>query len=180
MGLLWVLYSISFLGASALACVILNGMTVTKRTVWMIASYAALVAWAGVIFVLSSEGSDTSSGRSDLIVQAVQSWGVGTETDFLTFLVRKSAHITAYFIFGLLAYNVLRFYSWSTRRTALLAVAIVFTYAISDEFHQSFVPGRSAEVRDVLIDTTAGTVGVGIFALIHSRLNTKRLNKRDT
>lgn len=151
-------------------------MVISKKTMFIV-SYALLIIWAGVIFMLSNEGSDTSSGRSGAIVQTVQAWGVDTETDLLTFLVRKSAHITAYFIFGLLAYNVIRLYSWPMRRAVLVSIAIVLLYAISDEFHQYFVPGRSAEVRDVLIDTTAGVAGVSVFALIHARLHRMRLNK---
>lgn len=152
-------------------------MPISKNTIILITSYAALILWALVIFTLSSEGSDTSSGRSGAIVETVQSWGVAGDTDFMTFLVRKSAHIIAYFILGLLAYNVIRLYSWPMRRAILASAAIVLLYAISDEFHQSFVPGRSAEVRDVLIDTTAGVVGIGIYALIDARLKAKRLNK---
>lgn len=148
-----------------------------KKTLLLILSYTLLILWAGVIFMLSSEGHDASSGRSNTIVHTVQTWGIDTDPDLLSFLVRKSAHITAYFIFGLLAYNLLRLYGWSVRRTALFAVAIVAVYAMSDEFHQYFVPGRSSEVRDVVIDTSAGTVGVGIYAVIDARLRRRHLNK---
>ena len=98
---------------------------------------------------------------------------MATDTDLLTFLVRKSAHITAYFIFGILVYNAVRLYRWPVRRTLLISMGVVLLYAISDEFHQYFVPGRSAEVRDVLIDTTAGVVGV-LLALYVSQLLSKK------
>ena len=153
-------------------------MNISKQNIRIIISYALLIIWAGVIFMLSSEGSDTSSGRSDAIVETVQTLGIGTDADLLTFLVRKSAHIIAYFIFGLLAFNLIRLYKLPLRRTALTALAVVFIYAVSDEFHQYFVSGRSSEIRDVLIDTTAGLLGIGIFALIYSRLRAKHLNKK--
>ena len=149
-------------------------MSVSRKTVILIASYVALIAWAVVIFVLSSEGSDASSGRSGAIVQTVQAWGVATDTDLLTFLVRKSAHIIAYFIFGILAYNVIRLYGWTARKSVLVSGAIVLVYAISDEFHQYFVPGRSAEVRDVLIDTTAGVAGVLLCFVVVRWLTRKK------
>lgn len=142
--------------------------TAVNRTKFF--SFAALIAWALVIFYLSSEGSDASSGRSDVIVQTVQSWGVATTgTDFMTFLVRKSAHIIAYFMFGGLAYNVIRHYKLPVRRALLASGAIVLVYALSDEFHQLFVPGRSGELRDVMIDTAAGVVGVCLAYLIHRK-----------
>ena len=150
-------------------------MSVQKKTVIMIISWVLLIAWAGVIFMLSSEGTDASSGRSGAIVQTFQAWGATGDTDLLTFLVRKSAHITAYFIFGILAFNVLRLYTWPLRKTMLISMGLVLLYAISDEFHQYFVPGRSAEVCDVLIDTIAGVVGVLLAALIYSRIKAKHL-----
>ena len=153
-------------------------MTISKKTLIHLASYVALVLWAIVIFILSSEGSDASSGRSGAIVQTIQAWGVSADEDILTFLVRKSAHIIAYFIFGILAYNVMRLYSWPMRRAILISASIVLLYAISDEFHQYFVPGRSSEVRDVLIDTTAGIMGISVFALLNARLKAKHLNNR--
>lgn len=58
----------------------------------------------------------------------------------------------------------------------MIASAFVLLYAVSDEFHQRFVPGRSSEVRDVMIDTTAGVVGVGIYALVEARLRKRRLD----
>ena len=51
----------------------------------------------------------------------------------------------------------------------LLFVYFVLVYALSDEFHQLFVPGRSGELRDVMIDTAAGVVGVCLAYLIHRK-----------
>lgn len=122
--------------------------------------YLLLLAWALVIFYLSSEGHDASSGRSDGIVVVLQQWGASWPQDVLSFLTRKAAHTVAYFVFGVLMFNVVRSYPGSSRRAVLWSVLFVLLYAASDEFHQLFVPGRSAELRDILIDTTAGTLGV--------------------
>ena len=165
----------------ALACGILGIMTVVKKSKSVLLAYGLLIAWALVIFYLSSEGSDASSGRSDVIVQTVQSWGVATTgTDFMTFLVRKSAHIIAYFIFGGLAYNVIRHYKLPVRRALLASGAIVLVYALSDEFHQLFVPGRSGELRDVVIDTAAGVMGVCLAYLIHRKYVRIKAKRRVT
>ncbi len=128
--------------------------------------YVLLVAWAAVIFYLSSEGSDSSSGRSDAIVQTIQSLGASWPQDLLTFLTRKAAHIAAYFVLGVLAFNVARRYPISRKKAALISISFVLAYAASDEIHQLFVPGRSGEVRDVLIDTAAGSLGVLTHALV--------------
>ena len=72
-------------------------------------------------------------------------------------------------MFGGLVYNVIRHYKLPVRRALLASGAIVLVYALSDEFHQLFVPGRSGEVRDVVIDTAAGVVGVCLAYLIHRK-----------
>ena len=132
--------------------------------------YVAMAAWMVVIFVLSSEGHDASSGRSDAIVHTLQSVGLGfAPTDVLTFLTRKAAHTVAYLLLGVLAYRAVRQHNLPAKRVAVIAVCIVVAYAISDEVHQLFVPGRSGEPRDVLIDSGAGVIGVAAAYYVYSK-----------
>jgi VanZ family protein len=79
--------------------------------------------------------------------------------------VRKIAHFSEYF---LLAVSIsIPLYVFGVRGIWLVLVACVFcvAFASSDEFHQLFVSGRSASVRDVLIDSSGSLVGV-IFVRI--------------
>lgn len=132
-----------------------------------------LFVWLLLIFILSHEPAGESSTRSAVIVDAVG--GVLPFTnDFLTFLVRKSAHIVAYFILGLLVFNVVSEYKLRAKYAIALSIACVFAYAVFDEVHQLFVPGRSGEVRDVVLDTVAGAVGVSLCYFIYTRLQRKR------
>lgn len=73
------------------------------------------------------------------------------------FLVRKSAHFCSYGLLGAFA-----FFSWRatfparprwTFRWSLLALLLAVTAGGLDEFHQTFVPSRTASLRDVFIDT---------------------------
>ncbi|MGV9002303.1 MAG: VanZ family protein [Candidatus Saccharimonadaceae bacterium] len=146
-----------------------------KATKKLILSYAILILWALLIFKLSSEGHDASSGRSDAIVTYIQHAGSTLPSDVLSFLTRKAAHTVAYFIFGILAYNVVRQYKRTTRRTIIISILIVLGYALSDEFHQAFVPGRTAMLTDVLIDTTAGTIGVTLAYLTHKKIINRKV-----
>jgi VanZ family protein len=73
----------------------------------------------------------------------------------LDFLVKKTAHALEYAgLAGLLWRAVAR--TWPRLRgerwAGLLTWVATVTYAASDEFHQQFVPGRTASERDVLID----------------------------
>jgi VanZ family protein len=82
-------------------------------------------------------------------------------------VIRKSGHFTEYFILSLLLLHALRA---GTRdfslRWALIAILIVAGYASLDEFHQSFVPGRTAAVTDVLLDTCGGAAAQLLVALL--------------
>jgi hypothetical protein len=80
-------------------------------------------------------------------------------------VVKKGGHMLGY---ALLALAYLRGLTTNsgprpTVRQMLLAVALAGLYALTDEFHQLFVPGRSAAALDVLIDTLGASLGVGVW-----------------
>jgi len=60
-----------------------------------------------------------------------------------------------------------------TRTVALVAIAVAIAYGISDEFHQSFVPGRDSDIHDVYADAVGaviGTMACGAWGIIWPRL----------
>jgi VanZ family protein len=73
--------------------------------------------------------------------------------------IRKSAHVTEYFILSVLLFRAVRGArpGW-TLKWALLALALTAGYGASDETHQIFVPSRGASVVDVMIDTSGGAL----------------------
>ena len=119
------------------------------------------VAWAGVISILSTDVF-SSEHTSRFIVPALH-WlfpSASPDTlELLHMLVRKSAHLTEYFIFSILLVRALRAgeRGWSLR-WALWAVAIAAGYAALDEFHQSFVASRTASPWDSLIDAVGASL----------------------
>ena len=135
--------------------------------------YISVAIWMLVIFLMSSEVAGTSSARSDEIVRTIQSIGVNAPTDLLTFLVRKAAHISAYFILGVLLFNLLKEYGLAVKKIIFISIGIAMLYACTDEVHQVFVPGRSGEVRDVLIDAAGAAIGVVVYAALSSRFYKK-------
>jgi VanZ family protein len=92
------------------------------------------------------------------------------------FSVRKCAHMCEYAFLFFLARRALlltppRLYGTS----GLWPLALCFFYAMTDEFHQLFVPGRSAQFNDVLIDTTGATICwliIGSVSFIRQKLQT--------
>jgi VanZ family protein len=89
-------------------------------------------------------------------------------------LARKTAHVSEFALATIvLAWalrNVLARTHWAT--TAVIAGALAVGYACLDEWHQSFVPGRTACVKDVLIDSCgvlSGLAVVGFYNIITKR-----------
>jgi VanZ family protein len=82
------------------------------------------------------------------------------------FFIRKCAHFTEYFVFSLLILRAIRAGRRETHLVwAAVAILLVAGYAALDEFHQSFVPGRTPAITDVLIDTTGGATAQAVAAL---------------
>ena len=81
-------------------------------------------------------------------------------------LMRKSAHFISYLILGFLVSYAMKnetfaASAWKRRRISLL---ICVAYAISDEFHQIFVPGRGPLLKDVFIDASGAAIGIVLLA----------------
>jgi len=126
------------------------------------------IAWACVISVLSTDVF--SSQHTSRFIIPILHWifpHAGAETLALMHaIIRKSAHFTEYFLFSMLLLRALRGEDrgWKMR-WAIWAVVIAAGYAGLDEFHQSFVPSRTASPWDALLDTV-GASAAQIFLWI--------------
>ena len=124
--------------------------------------------WMAVIFMLSHQSASISSGQSGVFVEQLHYIAPSIDQQLLTVLVRKGAHIFAYFVLGILTFNALwrvDLSKFKFNRPAMLSIIVCALYAVSDEFHQLFVSGRSGEIRDIIIDSCAATVGVFIISI---------------
>ena len=83
------------------------------------------------------------------------------------FLLRKAGHFTEYAILALLAAHAFRTSSRELLRTRWfwLSLLLVVLYALGDEFHQSFVPSRTASIYDSMIDTFGGLTALAFLAI---------------
>ena len=124
--------------------------------------------WMVVIFMLSHQPASVSSGQSGVFVEQLHYIAPSIDQQLLTFLVRKGAHIFAYFVLGILTFNALWRVDLSKFKfncPAMLSIIVCALYAASDEFHQLFIIGRSGELRDIMIDSCAAMVGVFIISI---------------
>jgi|YelNatPaOPRAMG01_1025707.scaffolds.fasta_scaffold00118_46 VanZ family protein len=83
----------------------------------------------------------------------------------------KFYHFVEYFIFGYLCARAFYYQRSRLLRDFALIIALVAgsLYAVSDELHQSFVPGRSADAGDLLADVFGVVSAVALFAALRSR-----------
>ncbi|MGA3057733.1 MAG: VanZ family protein [Candidatus Limnocylindrales bacterium] len=117
----------------------------TAAPVRLTLAWLPAVAWAGVIFALSA--------TPNLRV---------AESEVVDLIVRKAGHMAE---FGTLALLAWRAFAYSRLRGAVvLSLALTAAYAGSDEFHQSFIAGRTASPVDVGIDS-AGAL-IALLALV--------------
>ena len=127
-----------------------RGLHLTPR----VGSWLCLIVWCMGIFALSAQSHLEISNH-----------------ELLDFILRKIAHACVFGVLLVLASMTLRQEGMEVRRARLLALVFTLLYAVSDEYHQSFVPGRFGTIRDVGIDTAGALIALGLLA-VHSRHST--------
>lgn len=121
-----------------------------------------------LIFWFSHQNGEESLKQSNFILQYLKEF-----LDIFNLDIRKLAHFTIYLILG--SSYFLSFKSLD-KNSAVISVTLTFLYACTDEFHQGFVPGRGPALKDVLIDTLGGYLGITLIFLF-SNLNKKPIIK---
>ena len=125
-----------------------------------------VVAWAGVIWTLSS-GWFTGERTGAVLLPLLSTLFPRATPGQLVVVhegIRKLAHFAEYLILSVLLYRALRVGRRWEPRAAALALALAGLYAASDELHQFLVPGRTAAARDCLIDVSGAAAGQGLLA----------------
>lgn len=76
--------------------------------------------------------------------------------------IRKLAHFSLYFMVGILNMSLMSTYDLKNIKKIFISLGIGAAYAAADEFHQMFIPNRTAAIGDVLIDTSGVFFGIMI------------------
>ena len=152
-------------------------ITMRKNKIISIISWVAVILWMLLIFSLSSQVAEQSSklstGVTEIIMTFLQKIVPITNLDMesLSHIVRKNAHFIAYLVLGILVMNALRKSGKSGLPAFIFAMGICVLYAISDEVHQLYVPGRSGQALDVIIDSSGALAGTAFYLLIGRKLS---------
>lgn len=121
-----------------------------------------------LIFWFSHQNGEESLKQSNFILQYLKEVLKVFNLD-----VRKLAHFTIYLVLGssyFLSFKIL------DKRSAIISIILTTLYACTDEFHQGFIPGRGPALKDILIDTLGGGLGITIIFLFFN-LNKKTYNQ---
>jgi len=124
--------------------------------------------WAVLIFV-GSTSVLSASHTSVLLRVFLWIFPQASEATLATihFLLRKAGHFTEYAILALLAARALRtsYRKLLRQRWFWLSFLLVVVYALGDEFHQSFVPSRTASIYDSMIDMLGGLTALALLTI---------------
>ena len=135
------------------------------------------ILWYQVIWNFSAQPAAISGDLSDrllwrllaLFSPAFSAGEASVQTaavELLSFFERKAAHMFLYFVLVLLLWLALAPLIHGLKRQTALSAALCAVLAALDEYHQTMVPGRSGQVRDVLIDLSGAALALALAALI--------------
>ncbi|MBR3765436.1 MAG: VanZ family protein [Clostridia bacterium] len=137
------------------------------RRLYRLLLWVAVIGLMALIFAFSAQEGPESDGMTqaavmplaELLAEVSQGGTDAAEAIYVIIgtMVRKAAHVLEYGLLSLLVLLLLRAYGVRRR---WLAIAIALAYAVSDELHQAFVPGRLGTPVDVIIDAIGVIAGV--------------------
>lgn len=142
----------------------------SKKIKWIL-----VITWMVIIFWFSNQPAAISDEKSKFVIHVFKVLGLNLDSilgNLANFIVRKVGHFTEYLILYVLFFNAL-LEDFSFKKSLMVSLFIVFVYACSDEIHQIFIPGRTARIRDVIIDTCGGS-----FAMLVIYLKQKNMLKK--
>lgn len=154
--------------------------------------------WMGFIFYMSSNNGAISHEQSNTVVKIIEKTESKLKTngeskaaiskepkannndgkanvkqvklDSLDHIIRKNAHGFMYMVLALLVSSALFTFNKKGKDAIVYILFICLFYAVTDEFHQAFVPGRTSLISDVLVDFCGALIGLTVFYLFYYKL----------
>jgi VanZ family protein len=148
----------------------------TTKTFQRIWRYGPLLLWMALISFASS--SEFSALNTTQIFRPLILWVFPNLSEervaAIHFLTRKLAHFSEYAVLGILAARAFAgsANAFLRRHWFRIALILIIFYALLDEFHQSFVPSRTASIYDSAIDAAGGLTALLAFRAWRKRRQT--------
>lgn len=127
-----------------------------------------------MVIIFSASADNQSYRHSSIYFEPLLHWLFpkmpAAQVELLHHLFRKTCHMLEYAILAALCWRAIRRSTTNTLKNwrwdeAGLALALVFAYAASDELHQTFVPTRTGQIPDVMVDVVGGAAGLALLWL---------------
>lgn len=152
--------------------------------------FILMLIWMAVIFSFSCRNGVESTGDSynvgmavgRIVVPAFSDLSADKQLEFAAKVdhpIRKTAHALEYTVLGICVTGFLYKKDRKWRYNVLFAWLLGTIYAASDEFHQLFVPGRSGQLSDVMLDSAGVLLGVLIVSVIFNILYNRRTDRSE-
>lgn len=166
-----------------------NRFAILRAARFSVAAFLPAVIWMAFIFSFSAapavESSETSDGISYKIVKVMAAlpfldWEeeeLEEKAETLHVPIRKAAHFSEYALLAVLWAAPFGYITKSTKKRMAAAFLICLIYAVSDEIHQLFVPGRDGNVKDVLIDSAGAGSGILLWRFLFHNFSCRRRAK---
>lgn len=142
--------------------------TIIKRIIFG----TLLILTFALIFYFSAANGTESGSLSQKVVEIIADIIHVQSTERMNFInnakpyIRKLAHFSIYAFAGIWEFLFLNTFNIKDEKKIFIAAIIGLLYAISDEIHQGFSPGRSPKIIDVIIDLEGNLFGVLLTTLI--------------
>lgn len=155
--------------------------------------------WIGFIFYMSSNNGEISHSESKNVVKLITKIESKfqknnqikymssnqkiideqiAELNRLDNPIRKCAHVFIYTFLSILVSSILFSFNKRGKDVVVYILFICLFYAVLDEYHQSFVPGRGSLVSDILVDFGGAFIGVVLFYLAYYKIYEKYKAKK--
>jgi VanZ family protein len=128
----------------------------TKRVVlnWL-SRWLPVLLWMGVIFLVSQ--------NTNPYQQLPQGW---VTPSFREEMIGRVSHVVEYGVLVLLVLRATNDGEQTTTRVILYSVGLSLLYALVDEIHQAFVPGRAFQLLDLSLDAVGILLGLGVWVMV--------------
>lgn len=160
-----------------------------KKNILRIILILLLLGTFYIIFGFSSQDGEKSGSISRRITEKIATFipQIQKENEIekenimntMERIIRKMAHFSIYTVVGLLLMSLVSTYNIKEKNRLIITLTTGIIYASSDEIHQSFVPGRSPMITDIVIDTMGVILGILLIILGKKIIKKYRENKQN-
>lgn len=137
-----------------------NKKTIITRIILLV----LILIWVFLVYGFSNQSGTESSGISRMVAEFL--FDSEELIEKAEPVIRKLAHFSEYAVGGILFYSLFSTYNFTKRKRTLISEGLGIWYAILDEIHQLFVPGRSGNIIDVIIDSLGVMFGIVCIRVI--------------